>query len=101
MHLHLIFYLKDICLRQQLLFSLNLFALAKKFNRLYLLGSLYASAWKFLRKEFPDAHCDSFDQKHDLKSKLLEQRPGFLGLKGSRFFALETLVDSLGEKQAC
>ena len=77
------------------------FALAKKFNRLYLLGSLYASAWKFLRKEFPDAHCDSFDQKHDLKSKLLEQRPGFLGLKGSRFFALETLVDSLGEKQAC
>ena len=28
-------------------------AIEKKFSRLYLLGSLYSSAWRFLRQEFP------------------------------------------------
>ena len=76
-------------------------AIEKKFSRLYLLGSLYSSAWRFLRQEFPGANCISFEKKIDLESELLGQRPSFLALKGSRFFKLETLVDSLGENQTC
>ena len=78
--------------------SLLRFALNKKFNRLYLLGPMYASVWRLLSKQFSNSHCECFDQKHDLISKLQEQSPGFLGLKGSRFFALESVVDSLGEE---
>ena len=76
-------------------------AIEKKFSRLYLLGSLYSSAWRFLRQEFPNANCISFDEKIDLESELRGQCPSFLALKGSRFFKLETLVDSLGDNQTC
>ena len=72
-------------------------ALEKKFSRLYLLGPLYGLAWKSLQSEFLSANCSSFDEKNDLESELLAQSPSFLALKGSRFFALETLVDSLGD----
>ena len=61
-------------------------ALEKEFSRLYLLGPLYGSAWKSLQSEFMSANCSSFDEKNDLESELLAQRPSFLALKGSRFF---------------
>lgn len=78
---------------------LNILRIAfnKGFTKVYLLGQFYYDAWQLIRHEFAEISCDCFLDKNLLLQELKSQHPGFLGLKGSRFFKLETLADALGD----
>lgn len=76
-------------------------ALKKNFLRLYLLGEFYEQAWKSMKSQYLHARCGYYVDKNLVLSELKMQETGFLGLKGSRFFQLETIVNLMGDEQAC